>query len=239
VQELQALYEQVSELEQLKSDMLRIASHDLKNPVSTIRGYLDLLQLDAEMLSPDHRQYVAVMIRMTDRIQGLIADILTLERFQHGMTFEPIDVRELALRVVQDHQAQAERKSVAIESEIPEEPFPIQADPAQMREAIVNLVSNAIKYTPAGGHVHVKLEKTDSAFVFEVSDTGYGIPEAMQPNLFQPFFRAITDDIREIEGTGLGLHLVKNIVERHGGRFGSTAFTTRLRLRTAVMTVQE
>jgi len=100
----------------------------------------------------------------------------------------------------------------------------IEADPAQMREAVDNLIGNALKYTPPGGSVTLRLTERSGHAVFEVEDTGPGIPDELQPRLFTPFFRARAAETAAVEGTGLGLHLVKNIVERHGGkmRFHST-----------------
>jgi len=94
----------------------------------------------------------------------------------------------------------------------------IQGDEVQLREAIDNLIQNAIKYTPEGGRVVVHLDVEDGRARFTVTDTGYGIPEPLQARLFQPFFRARTAETAQVEGSGLGLHLVKNIIQRHNGQ---------------------
>ena len=94
----------------------------------------------------------------------------------------------------------------------------MSGDPAQLREAIDNLIGNAIKYTPDNGAVRVRLEQNAGRVIFEVKDNGLGIPDDQQERLFQPFFRASNAKASTIEGTGLGLHLVKNIIERHGGK---------------------
>lgn len=100
---------------------------------------------------------------------------------------------------------------------LPHEPLIIMADPAQLHEAVFNLVENAVKYTPEGGLVHVELSIEQGDAVFKVQDTGYGIPEDQQKKLFEPGFRAQSEETENITGTGWGLYLVKGIVERHGG----------------------
>jgi two-component system, OmpR family, phosphate regulon sensor histidine kinase PhoR len=116
-----------------------------------------------------------------------------------------------------EHEFQAQEKSLAITLDITDKQLIVSGDDAQLHEAIVNLINNAIKYTPEGGKIQVKLQKQNNEALFEVVDNGYGIPVNMQEKLFQPFYRVISVETQHIEGTGLGLHLVKNIIERHGG----------------------
>ena len=217
VVKLQSLYDKVSALEQLKTDMIRIASHDLRNPLSTIRGYLDLFLMDSEKLSQEHLLFIDMMITMANRGEQIINDILSLERLQREMTTEPVDLRQLVDLAVIEHEFQAQEKSMAITLDITDKQLIVSGDDAQLHEAVVNLINNAIKYTPEGGKIQVKLQKQNNEALFEVVDNGYGIPVNLQEKLFQPFYRAISVETQHIEGTGLGLHLVKNIIERHGG----------------------
>jgi two-component system, OmpR family, phosphate regulon sensor histidine kinase PhoR len=94
----------------------------------------------------------------------------------------------------------------------------VTGDEAQLQEAFVNILMNAIKYTPANGRIQIRLRQQDAFALLEIQDSGFGIPDELQPNLFRPFYRAKTQDTANIPGTGLGLHLVKNIIERHQGR---------------------
>jgi signal transduction histidine kinase len=111
----------------------------------------------------------------------------------------------------------AGRKQQTLESDISHDQLLVQADPAQIHEAMINLIDNAIKYTPDGGRVVVRVCRENHYARFEVQDNGYGIPEGMQGRLFEPFYRAKSKETIAIDGTGLGLHLVRNIIERYGG----------------------
>jgi PAS domain S-box-containing protein len=217
VTELKMLYKQVSELEQLKTDMIRITSHDLIGPVGTVMGYLNLLEVDGDQLSPEHRRYVATMMGLSRRMERLINDILSLDRIQqNGLQHVPLELNTLVQQVVEDNRVTTRRKAHHLVMSSSGSPV-IEGNAAQLQEAIANLVQNAVKYTPEGGRIEVKLREENGRAIFEVTDTGYGIPPDGQKRLFQPFYRVHMSETEHIEGTGLGLHLVKNIVERHDG----------------------
>ncbi|MBC7870781.1 MAG: PAS domain S-box protein [Chitinophagaceae bacterium] len=241
--QLRDLYRQVSNLEQLKTDMIRIASHDLRNPLFVILGHLEMMRWDTkhdpvEIASiVDHTEQMEKSART---MQKIIADILSLERIEHSANEDTTIVFDLCALIAQvcfDQQPHATMLKRNLKMILPDEEIPIRGDLPQIREAVSNLVSNAIKYTRDGGDINVKVWSEGSKLVFEVEDNGIGIPEDQQDRLFQPFYRAQTQETAKIEGTGLGLHLVKNIIERHGGsmRFksvygeGSTfGFTMRM-----------
>ncbi|MDX1994036.1 MAG: PAS domain-containing sensor histidine kinase [bacterium] len=222
--ELQTLYTDIKQLEQLKTDMIRIASHDLRGPVGVINGYLELVRMDVyDRMNADEQDYVESIARQVERMHGIINDILSLERIHQvakDRINERIDLHELVNNVVQNHQPEAETKAQQLgllPSESSNGALTVQGDPRQLYEAISNLVTNAIKYTPTGGTVQVAMQQAGSRARIEVRDTGYGIPADQQPRLFEPFYRVKMDETAGIDGTGLGLHLVKNIVERHAG----------------------
>lgn len=217
--ELQELYTQISSLEQLKTDMISLAAHDLGNPLTSISGFTDLL-LDSN-LNETQREQATIVKDAAMRMKKIIRDILSLQRIEEmaqGSLTEAIDLAEAVRQIfeAQKHQAVQQRQSLTLHA--PEFPMYIKGDSAQIREAIVNLVNNALKYTPAEGHIEIHLWEENDIFVFEVVDNGYGVPEELQPRLFQPFYRAKTRETARIDGTGLGLHLVKNIIERHHGK---------------------
>ncbi len=220
--ELQQRHEQISQLEQLKTDMIRLAAHDLRNPVTDISLRLQILEMsldDAEAL----QRSINAAKEATDRMGKLIENILSLERIEQiakGVMENPdvINLYAEVSLVVDALQWAAQRKSIEMTFEATDRhTATVLGEQTQLHEAVNNLVSNAIKYTPDGGTVNVLLTPEDDQLVFQVKDTGYGIPHNMQERLFQPFFRARTKETRHVEGTGLGLHLVKRIIERHHG----------------------
>ncbi len=219
--QLQDLYAQVSALEKIKTDMIRIAAHDLRNPVGVIVGYTQLLEHDLEPVVTDKRtKYLTAIENAAKRMEKITTDILSLERIEkiQLQQTERVNLSELVTEVFKDNEVQANNKSQRYMINLPIKSIIVQGDDAQLREAISNLVGNAIKYTPERGTITVTLARQDGKAIFTVKDTGYGIPDDQQSNLFQPFYRAHTQETSDIEGTGLGLHLVKNIIERLNGR---------------------
>ncbi len=224
LEELQALYEQVTQLEQLKTDMIRIASHDLRNPIGVMQGYIEMLEWDVSNENHDTKRYLdqlQSMQRMTRRMRKITSDILSVDRIEQSAQpakDNTLDLTQIIREAADEHAHAAKTKQIDYRIQIPDLPTEIHGDAAQLHEAADNLIGNAIKYTPEGGRVIVTLEYDGDAAVMEVRDTGYGIPYEMQSRLFEPFYRVRTKETSSIEGTGLGLHLVKNIIERHGGR---------------------
>ena len=218
LEELHQLYMRVMELEQLKTDMIRIAAHDLRNPLGVITGFAQLMLEDE--LTDEQRTFITSIDGAAQKMQKIINDILSLQRIEASMDdkrCDEIDLVELVSEIFAGNKARAGEKSQDFTLDVPEARITVCVDTAQMREAIDNLIGNAIKYTPDGGKVSVRVTASGGA-VFEVEDTGFGIPEDQQGRLFQPFFRASNAKASQIEGTGLGLHLVKNIIERQGGK---------------------
>ena len=224
IQEYQQLYTKVSKLEQLKTDMINIASHDLRSPIGIISGYIELLRMDAfEHMTEAEIEYVEAIEKALERMEKIVNDILSLERIEQ-MAAEPftarVDLTEIVRRGVRAFQEEANRRSVELDlsNETINEPLFVMGDGTQLYEAMTNLLTNAIKYSPANeGTITVTLLKVGNSSKLTVQDTGYGIPEEEQNRLFEPFFRATSEETKQISGLGLGLHLVKNIVERHKG----------------------
>lgn len=225
----QQLYQEVSNLAQLKSDMIRIAAHDLGNPLSVIRGFLEMLLDNAQNLTESQLESLQKIERGANRMQQIIKDILSLERIERmgqGNTAFRLDMRIQVEQAYYEHLQQAASKRQQFKLDIQSDhTYHVIADSVQLYEAIANLVGNAIKYTPQEGQVTVYLgiEPTQNYIEFKVVDTGYGIPQELQARLFQPFYRAKTPQTKHIDGTGLGLHLVKSIIERQGGELFYTS----------------
>jgi signal transduction histidine kinase len=189
--ELRDLYTQISQLEQLKTDMIRIAAHDLGNPLTSVSASIDFL-LDSEL---DERQadYAHLIKESGQRMKKIIRDILSLQRIEElaqGQLTGAVDLAALTQEIFRAQTFAAAHKNQDFRLDVPDYPAIIVGDEAQLREAIANLMGNAIKYTPEGGSIRARVWEEDDFFLFEVQDNGYGIPEDQQERLFQPFFRA-------------------------------------------------
>ncbi len=214
------LYEDVRELEKLKSEMIRMASHDLRNPLGNAMGYLEMLMMAiGNSLSKEQLEYVANIKRSTNAMKSLIEDLLTLERVdsERQTPRSEINLSQLVHDVVEAQQLTADLQQQNLTVKTASMDFWVSGHPTQLRQAMTNLISNGIKYTPANGRVEVSLRKEDKRLIFEVHDNGYGISKERQERLFQRFYRAHEPGTDHIPGTGLGLSLVKTVVERHGG----------------------
>jgi len=219
--EMHRLYMRISELEQLKTDMIRIAAHDLRNPLGIVKGYTALLIEDRESLTPDQFAFVQAIDDAGEKMLKIIRDILSLQRveaMQNKANCDEIDLSDMVRELAGGHSVRSRQKAQTYHLVVPDTPVAICVDQGQVREAVDNLIGNAVKYTPNGGSVTIELKTVGERAVFEVRDTGLGIAEEEHARLFQPFFRASNARASNIEGTGLGLHLVKNIIERHGGK---------------------
>ncbi len=207
-------------LDTLKSDFVATVSHDLRSPLTLIRGYASML----EMVGDLNEQQLSYLAKITDAVEGmsrLVNNLLDLGRIEAGvgLQIEKVSVREVVERVVNALRAQAQQKRVNLLAEPLQQPLPqLDADPALLQQAIQNLVDNAIKYTEAGGEVRLRVHAYPERVVFEVRDTGIGIAPVDQPRLFEEFYRGAHHGGKRPRGTGLGLAIVRSIAEQHGGQ---------------------
>jgi len=208
-------------VETIKRDFVANVSHELRTPLASIKGYSETL-LDGAM---DDRETLSEFLRVIDRhatrMSRLIDDLLILSRLEsHQMTIvaSPIDLGELVSSTVKGFEKQARDKGITLSVTVPQELSKALGDRDRLEQVMVNLLDNAIKYTPSGGKVMVCACQEDAFIRVDVADTGIGIPEADISRIFERFYRVDKARSRELGGTGLGLAIVKHIIQGHNGR---------------------
>jgi PAS domain S-box-containing protein len=207
------------ELDEMKSEFVATVSHDLRAPLTFMRGYTTMLPMVGD-LSEKQLEYVEKILHGVGQMGELIDDLLDLGRIEAGVGLErkPCHLGAVLVEAVDGMRARAAAKGLTLRLEPAEGAAVIAGDAALLRQAITNLVDNAIKYTPSGGIVTVGLSVRDEQAMIRVADTGIGIAPDDQVRLFEKFYRVKRRDTMGIKGTGLGLAIVKSIVERHGGK---------------------
>jgi PAS domain S-box-containing protein len=220
--ELEQAVARLKELDLLKSEFMQNVSHELRTPLSLVGGYAGLLASgDLGELTPEQREPLDSIVRQTQTLKTLVEDItLILSMDIRAPAREPVMVDELVRSAVGDFQLAAEEAQLALTAEIGPGLPPVNAAPVYLRRVLENLLDNAIKFTPAGGTVSVRLWQRDDRLVLEVSDSGIGIAPGEQKRVFERFYQVDGTVRRKRGGTGLGLALVKEIIEAYGGAVG-------------------
>ncbi|MFT7624483.1 MAG: signal transduction histidine kinase, partial [Myxococcota bacterium] len=210
--------------ERIKNEFLSVISHELRTPLTSIRGSLGLLEAGVLGALPDEAQEIVGIARSnTERLVQLINDILDLEKLDAGrveLRLEDISVLDVVASAARDLEivaAQAGARLVCAEIAAD---VRVRGDRDRLVQVLTNLVSNAIKYSPTGGTVELRVAAVADAVRVTVTDEGPGVPEAERERLFRKFAQGDSSDTRQKSGTGLGLAISKAIVEQHGGRIG-------------------
>lgn len=208
----------LKELDRLKNDFIHTVSHDLRSPLTAVFGYMELV----ERTGPLNENQLEFMNRLQGSVQhmtNLVNDLLDLGRLEAGFDtrrelVQPENVLKYTLDVF---DSQIKKKKINVETRIANDVKPIRANPIRIRQMLDNLVGNALKYTPEGGHVCVIMFMQENQIVIRVEDTGPGIPADEQNRIFDKFYRA-SNRPHGVEGTGLGLAIVKSVADSHQGR---------------------
>ena len=213
------------ELDRLKDEFVGMISHDLRTPLTSISGYVELLRDgEAGPLNPEQGGFLEVVARNANRLLRLVDDLLFAARLQSGrldVQHLEVDLAALAEHAVEGASPRAEEKGVAVRFE-QTGPGEVLGDAGRLAQLLDNLVTNAVKFT-SEGTVTVRVGREGDTVSVEVEDTGIGIPDEAQEQLFDRFFRAPNAVSRQIQGTGLGLFIADAIVEAHGGRIALTS----------------
>jgi signal transduction histidine kinase len=217
--ELAAAVARLRELDHLKSEFIQNVSHELRTPLALMRGYAEVLDSgELGELRPEQQGPVSIIARRARMLTELVGDItLIMEAETDPPEPEPVHMDELIRAVVEDFQVAVEQAGLVLHTEIAPDPPPVYGSPTYLRRVVDNLVDNAVKFTPQGGTVTVRLRGENGRVALEVSDTGIGIPPDQHARIFDRFYQVDGSASRRYGGVGLGLALVKQIAEAYGG----------------------
>ncbi len=220
-------FEEVKAANQAKTEFMSVASHELKIPMTSIKGYAKMMSMvGGDRLSEQQKGFLDIIAANVDRMNRLVGDLLDVSRIEAGrikLEMTSVDIKDVVDEVLLSVRTQIEEKGLELVTDIPSDAPSVWADYGRLVQIVTNLVSNAYKYTPKGGRIEVKAKyanggSSDPHLSVSVSDTGFGISEEDQQQLFTKFFRASDQNIREVHGTGLGLSITKGMIEMHGGK---------------------
>lgn len=210
------------EIDRQKNEFISIASHQLRTPLGSMRWNLELLASEIACSSKEAQERLSEIYKSNRRVIRLVGDLLDVSRIEQGRVEdepERTNISDIVTSAIKEMNPEAHEKSVSITMEIKKPDTPdITIDVKRFREVIQNLLTNAVRYTPRGGHISVEIDHTDHSLEIAVSDTGIGIPEKEKQRIFSKFARAQNATIIDTEGTGLGLYIVKSYTIAWGGK---------------------
>ena len=222
-----AAAERLRELSRIKDDFVANVSHELRTPLTTVVGNTEmLLDGDAGALTPAQQRLLGAVDRNARRLHTLVGDLLTLSRIQNGqvsLTSRPVVLQEIVERALRATAVSPATQALRVDVVLHGEPLVVDGDPDELARMVGNVVGNAVKFTPTGGLVTVRLGTQDTRARIEVTDTGVGIPADEIGLVFDGFFRSSRSRRDERPGTGLGLTIARSIADRHGGAIQVTA----------------
>jgi signal transduction histidine kinase len=217
-EELQQAYEELNELDQLKTDFIAVASHELRTPLSVIMGYVSFLQEEAnDSMASQLDSVMGAAIHLRDLIQAML-NLRYVDAGETNLKMQTVDFTELSQEIAASSQETAVAKQQSLSVKLPSTPLLIKADKSVLEVAINNLMNNAIRFTPNGGNINIHLKKQESEAWFSIKDTGIGIPEEKLERIFNRFYQLEPALVREHGGLGIGLSIAKDLVEMQNGR---------------------
>lgn len=211
---------EIRQLEEVRNSFLGQVSHELRTPLTIIKGYVITL-LDDPGLEKENeiKKILSRIENESNRLTELVEELLEFSKFSSGqtpLTYSPVSLPDLVKETVETFQNHAERYQIFLEYERQGEIPEIMGDSHRLKQVILNLLDNAVKYSPPGGKIQTSLSYLNEEILLQITDNGYGIPKEDLPNIFEPFFQGGKN--RKGKGWGLGLPIVKKIIESHGGR---------------------
>lgn len=211
----------LKETEQLKNELVATVTHDLKQPLTVMNGYLEMLQMH-QKLEQRGETYVRMIGRAVQTMWSLIDDLMMMAKIEAGVQLEihPVSAHRLVEECIEQVQSIADSKAMILTNNVSVELPPIKGDPKRLSQVFANLIGNAVKYTAPEGKVRVWAEAHEASLMIGVQDSGLGISPEDQTRIFDRFYRVRSAETESIEGTGLGLAIVKRLVENHRGQIG-------------------
>ncbi len=239
--ELKRAYRSLQEIDERKSEFVSIAAHQLRTPLSAIRWGLQML-LDGEIEALTHEQTVVIQQAQISIVKmvALVNDLLSADHLEYDKVkynFQPIHLGRLLVEIVDELLPMAQERAITINIDTINSIPTIKGDALRLREALLNILNNAIKYSFSSGIVTISLRSTDTAAEISITDFGIGIPQAYQDRLFKKFTRA--DNARRVDadGSGLGMFIAKKVVVAHGGTLTFTSVEGQKTVFTAVLPI--
>ncbi|HEU0292883.1 MAG TPA: response regulator [Anaerolineales bacterium] len=210
---------QFKALERVKNEFIATASHDLKNPITAIAGFSQLLPV-AGPLTAQQQEFVQRISFAAENMKELVENMLDLAKLDAGIELkcEVVDMNDLVAEIAHEFEPQAKAKGQTLNFKASASTPEVHGDPFQLKQALRNLVGNAIKYTPTDGAVSLAVDAEQDAISVHIKDNGYGIPADDLPHIFDRFYRVREGATNDIKGNGLGLAIVKSVIEAHGGQ---------------------
>ncbi|MFB9442628.1 PAS domain S-box protein [Dactylosporangium vinaceum] len=217
------------ELDKVRADLVATVSHELRTPLTSILGNVEVIvDGDAGPVAAAQARLLAAVERNARRLLALIEDLLMLSRIEAGavkINARPVQIATVVSGALEALETVRGRRDVELEVDLPSDPLVVFGDRDQLERVVINLLDNALKFTPAGGSARLSADGDGEQVRLTVSDTGMGIPENEIDQIFEQFFRSSRSQEHQSQGTGLGLAITKTIVERHGGRIWATPAT--------------
>jgi two-component system phosphate regulon sensor histidine kinase PhoR len=208
---------ELRKLETVRNDFVANVSHELRTPLTSIVGYLDTL-LESDVEDPEIRnKFLKIIKEEADRLSILIKDLLNLSEIEsHTFDLKPGSFKNVLNKVIKLMEKNAEKKEIELQFEIADDLSPVYMVREQIKQVLINLFDNAIKYTPRAGKIKITVRQIDDKVYFSIKDNGMGIPQADQERIFERFYRVDKARSRAFGGTGIGLSIVRNIIKQHG-----------------------